>query len=54
MVSKEVVIKAVETMKGFSPEVLEEAIKEIPGMNVVKDQNQNHYNERKPELTEAR
>lgn len=54
MVSEEVVLKAVETLKGFSPEVLAEAIKEIPGMNVMKDNNQNHYNERKLEGTEAR
>jgi hypothetical protein len=32
MVSEEVVKKAVETLKGFSPEVLVEAIREIPEM----------------------
>ena len=32
MASKEEVAKAVETLKGFKPEVLEEAILEIPEM----------------------
>ena len=49
MVSEEVVIKAVETLKGFSPEVLEEAIKEIPEMGeVLKGNSQSNYNERRP------
>ena len=32
MVSEEVVVKAVEALRGFSPEVLSEAFKEIPGI----------------------
>ena len=41
MVSEEVVKKAVETLKGFSPEVLDEALKEIPGIAPLRHQNQN-------------
>lgn len=45
MVSEEVVVKAVEILKGFSPEVLEVAIKEIPGMGeALKHNFQNHNN----------
>ena len=48
MVSEEMVKKAVETLKGFSPEVLVEAIREIPEMGEeLKYNQQNHYNERK-------
>ena len=41
MVSEEVVKKAVETLRGFSPEVLEAAIQEIPDVKRNGDVNIN-------------
>ncbi|MCK4431661.1 MAG: hypothetical protein KAW19_10230 [Candidatus Aminicenantes bacterium] len=47
MVSREVVEKAVETLKGFSPEVIKEAVRGISELSgVMADNNNNNYEKR--------